>query len=133
MRQDLKTFLTLAVVLLLLAPTMLLIEHSLMQIDLRQITLQLTILGIVYFAYTVVEIFVVRKLTQKDFSYGISANLGFSLLRLLITIALLFYFKHQMPNDFGLAFTNILVFYFIVLIFSTWVRQKDNRKIDTKL
>lgn len=132
MRQDLKTSLTLAVLLLFLAPTLLLIEQSLMQIDLRQTTLQLIVLGIVYFAYTIVEIYVIRRVTQKDFSYAVSANLGFSLLRLLITIALLFYFKHKMPNDFGLAFANIVVFYFIVLIFSTWVRQQDNRKIDTK-
>lgn len=125
-KEHFKSILTLAVIFLLLAPTMLMIERSQTEVEIVAIAQQLIVLSVIYFAFTTFELIIVGMFRQKDPSYFIGVNLAFSLFRLLLTVGILLYLKFQTEFDFTLSFINILVFYFATLLFSTWRRQREN-------
>ncbi len=120
--------LTLAVIYLLVAPTLLMVEHSLTNEFISLLARAIVLIAVAFYAFTVVELMVTGYFRQKDSSYFVGVNLGFSLLRLFLTISLLFILKQRAVIDFTLAFIDVLVFYFITLMYSTWQRQKGNKQ-----
>lgn len=128
MLPQIKLILTLAVLYLITAPTLLMIEHSMANIVLSQVALQLVLLSVFFFTFTIVELLLTEHFKSKDSSYFIGVNLGFSLFRLLLTLGFLLYFRAHSNVDFLVVFINVLTFYFITLLFSTWCRQRGHKK-----
>lgn len=117
-----------AVLFLLVAPTLLMIEHSVAEINIGQVGRELILFSVVFFSYSMVELAVIGLLKDKDSPYYVGAHLLFSLLRLVLTAAILFYFKWwQDSSNFSIVFVNVLVLYFTTLLYSTWRRQKENK------
>ncbi|RRD80417.1 hypothetical protein EII14_02015 [Alloprevotella sp. OH1205_COT-284] len=127
MLKRLRSVFTLAVLFLLLSPTLLMIEQSVAAIRVEQVAWELIVLSVAFFAFSLMEMFVIHAL-EKSSSYYLGANLLFSLLRLLLTAGLLFYFKWKTTSDFTIVFVNVLVLYFATLLYSTWCRQKENKQ-----
>lgn len=130
MWKSVKTILILGLLFLLIAPLLLIVESKTTDELTGDIALNIILLSILYFAFTMVEIVVISKMKGSDSPYYIAANLGFSLVRLLMTIALLLVYKVQEQMDFTLVFINVLVFYFLTLSFSTWRRQRLNKTLE---
>lgn len=128
MLRQVKLILTLAAVYFIVAPTLLMIEHSIATITLSHVAMQLVVVSVLFFIFTSVELILTEHFRSKDSSYFIGVNLGFSLFRLLLTLGILLYLKTHNEVDFTIAFANVLSFYFITLLFSTWCRQRDHKK-----
>ncbi|MDO5075044.1 MAG: hypothetical protein Q4D66_04100 [Bacteroidales bacterium] len=126
MKQHLKSILILALVFLCLAPALLFFEQKWSGVDLVLMAQQIMGLAIFYFAFTILELWVVGQLREKGPAYFVGANLGFSLLRLFCTVGLIFYFKQQEEAYFTTAFVNVLIFYFATLLFSTLLRHRED-------
>lgn len=126
----LKTIFVLALLFLAVAPVLLILESQYMDVPTGSIAQNILLLSIVFFSFTMVEMVVLSKLRNADSNYYIGANLGFSLFRLLMTIAILLIYKQQDQIDFTLVFINVLVFYFLTLAFSTWRKQKANKSLE---
>lgn len=126
----LKTIFVLALLFLAVAPVLLILESQYMDLPTGSIAQNILLLSIVFFSFTMVEMVVLSKLRNADSNYYIGANLGFSLFRLLMTIAILLIYKQQDQIDFTLVFINVLVFYFLTLAFSTWRKQKANKSLE---
>lgn len=126
----LKTIFVLALLFLAVAPVLLILESQYMDVSTGSIAQNILLLSIVFFSFTMVEMVVLSKIRNADSNYYIGANLGFSLFRLLMTIAILLIYKQQDQIDFTLVFINVLVFYFLTLAFSTWRKQKANKSLE---
>lgn len=126
----LKTIFVLALLFLAVAPVLLILESQYMDVPTGSIAQNILLLSIVFFSFTMVEMVVLSKIRNADSNYYIGANLGFSLFRLLMTIAILLIYKQQDQIDFTLVFINVLVFYFLTLAFSTWRKQKANKSLE---
>lgn len=126
----LKTIFVLALLFLVVAPVLLILESQYMDVPTGSIAQNILLLSIVFFTFTMVEMVVLSKIRNADSNYYIGANLGFSLFRLLMTIAILLIYKQQDQIDFTLVFINVLVFYFLTLAFSTWRKQKANKSLE---
>ena len=85
------------------------------------------IVSVVFYCYTLIELGVTSKLSHKDSSIFIGVNLGFSLLRLFLTLIVLFIYKQHEQVNFTAAFFVVLLYYFATLIFSTWHRRNLNQ------
>lgn len=125
-----KTIFVLALLFLVVAPVLLILESQYMDVPTGSIAQNILLLSIVFFTFTMVEMVVLSKIRNADSNYYIGANLGFSLFRLLMTIAILLIYKQQDQIDFTLVFINVLVFYFLTLAFSTWRKQKANKSLE---
>ena len=75
-----------------------------------------------------IEMSITNALKDKDSSYFIGVNLGFSLLRMILTIVILFICKRNDSFDFALIFINLAAFYILTLAFSAWHRTKLSTK-----
>lgn len=126
----LKTIFVLALLFLAVAPVLLILESQYMDVPTGSIAQNILLLSIIFFSFTMVEMVVLSKIRNADSNYYIGANLGFSLFRLLMTIAILLIYKQQDQIDFTLVFINVLVFYFLTLAFSTWRKQKANKSLE---
>lgn len=126
----LKTIFVLALLFLAIAPVLLILESQYMDVPTGSIAQNILLFSIVFFSFTMVEMVVLSKIRNADSNYYIGANLGFSLFRLLMTIAILLIYKQQDQIDFTLVFINVLVFYFLTLAFSTWRKQKANKSLE---
>lgn len=106
-------------------------ERSLVDASVYDIARSILFASVPFFAFTLLELVVCNALKAKDSSYYIGANLGFSLLRMLLTIiALLICTKSELMN-FTLAFVNIAAYYLLTLAFSTWHRSKLSTQKDS--
>ena len=88
----------------------------------------ITLTSVVYFSFTLLEMSITNALKDKDSSYFIGVNLGFSLLRMILTIVILFICKRNDSFDFALIFINLAAFYILTLAFSAWHRTKLSTK-----
>ena len=70
------------------------------------------------------------EIAHKDSSYFIGANLGFSLLRLFLTLIILFIYKQHEEINFTAVFFVVMLYYFATLCFSTWHRRSLNQSTD---
>lgn len=122
----LRPLLYLFIILLILTPTLFLAELTIDGGETFGLARQLMTIAIIYFTFTLIELLLGGLLKKENSSLVIGLNLGFSLLRLFLTIGLLFYFKHQFTNLFIPSFLNVLVFYLTTLLFSTWWRYKES-------
>ena len=89
MLRQVKLILTLAAVYFIVAPTLLMIEHSIATIVLSHVAMQLVVVSVLFFIFTSVELILTEHFRSKDSSYFIGVNLGFSLFRLLLTLGIL--------------------------------------------
>lgn len=106
-------------------------EHSLVDATVYDIARSILFASVPFFAFTLLELVVCNALKAKDSSYYIGANLGFSLLRMLLTIIALLICKKSEQMNFTLAFVNIAAFYLLTLAFSTWHRSKLSTQKDS--
>lgn len=106
-------------------------EHSLVDATVYDIARSILFASVPFFAFTLLELVVCNALKAKDSSYYIGANLGFSLLRMLLTIIALLICKKSELMNFTLAFVNIAAFYLLTLAFSTWHRSKLSTQKDS--
>ncbi len=106
-------------------------ERSLVDATVYDIARSILFASVPFFAFTLLELVVCNKLKAKDSSYYIGANLGFSLLRMLLTIIALLICKKSELMNFTLAFVNIAAFYLLTLAFSTWHRSKLSTQKDS--
>lgn len=127
MKQHLFSVLLLAVGFLLLAPALLFVEYRWWHAPLIPMAREILGLSIFFFTFTLCELWIVGSLREKKAAYFVGANLGFSLLRLFCTVGIIFYFKLQEQMHFTLSFVNVLVCYFATLLFSTWLRHREDR------
>ena len=88
------------------------------------------IISVAYYSFTLVELGVTTQLSRKDSSFFIGANLGFSLLRLFLTLIILFIYKQHEDINFTAAFFVVMLYYFATLAFSTWHRRSLNQSTD---
>ena len=93
-----------------------------------EIARSITLTSVVYFSFTLLEMSITNALKDKDSSYFIGVNLGFSLLRMILTIVILFICKRNDSFDFALIFINLAAFYILTLAFSAWHRTKLSTK-----
>lgn len=114
----------LALLQILLGVVLFFFEHQTMAVSNYEIARSVVLSSVVYFAFTLLELVVTNALKTKDSSYYIGANLGFSLLRLLLTLVVLFITKRQESMDFTVVFINMLAYYMLTLAFSVWQRSK---------
>lgn len=114
----------LATLQVLLGVLLFFIERASMEVSNFEIARSIVLASVVYFAFTLLELTVSNILHTKDSSYYIGANLGFSLLRMMLTIVLLFLFKDSEQFDFTVLFINLAGYYMLTLAFSAWVRTK---------
>ena len=84
--------------------------------------------SIILASFTLLEMSITNALKDKDSSYFIGVNLGFSLLRMILTIVILFICKRNDSFDFALIFINLAAFYILTLAFSAWHRTKLSTK-----
>lgn len=106
-------------------------ERSLVNATVYDIARSILFASVPFFAFTLLELVVCNALKAKDSSYYIGANLGFSLLRMLLTIIALLICKKSELMNFTLAFVNIAAFYLLTLAFSTWYRSKLSTQKDS--
>lgn len=106
-------------------------ERSLVDATVYDIARSILFASVPFFAFTLLELVVCNALKAKDSSYYIGANLGFSLLRMLLTIIALLICKKSEQMNFILAFVNIAAFYLLTLAFSTWHRSKLSTQKDS--
>lgn len=106
-------------------------ERSLVDATVYDIARSILFASVSFFAFTLLELVVCNALKAKDSSYYIGANLGFSLLRMLLTIIALLICKKSELMNFTLAFVNIAAFYLLTLAFSTWHRSKLSTQKDS--
>lgn len=123
----LRPILYLALLYIVLGACMLPASVSLMNTAAGEAAREIIVISVIYFSYTLLEVIVAAKFSRGDSSYNIGVNLGFSLLRLFLTLGILFAYKHTENIHFGTAFANVMVFYFGTLAYSTWHRRKLNR------
>lgn len=124
-----KIIFVLALLFLVIAPILLIIESRYMDVPTGAIAQNIILLSILFFTFTMIEIGVLGKMKSSESTYYIGANIGFSFFRLLMTIAILLIYKQQDNIDFTLVFINVLVFYFLTLLFSTWRKHKQNKSL----
>ena len=106
-------------------------ERSLVDATVYDIARSILFASVPFFALTLLELVVCNALKAKDSSYYIGANLGFSLLRMLLTIIALLICKKSELMNFTLAFVNIAAYYLLTLAFSTWHRSKLSTQKDS--
>ena len=106
-------------------------ERSLVDDTVYDIARSILFASVPFFAFTLLELVVCNALKAKDSSYYIGANLGFSLLRMLLTIIALLICKKSELMNFTLAFVNIAAYYLLTLAFSTWHRSKLSTQKDS--
>lgn len=106
-------------------------ERSLVDATVYDIARSILFASVPFFAFTLLELVICNELKAKDSSYYIGANLGFSLLRMLLTIIALLICKKSELMNFTLAFVNIAAFYLLTLAFSTWHRSKLSTQKDS--
>lgn len=106
-------------------------ERSLVDASVYDIARSILFASVPFFAFTLLELVVCNALKAKDSSYYIGANLGFSLLRMLLTIIALLICKKSELMNFTLAFVNIAAYYLLTLAFSTWHRSKLSTQKDS--
>ena len=104
------------------------IELWTMNVSNFEIARSITLTSVVYFSITLPEMSITNALKDKDSSYFIGVNLGFSLLRMILTIVILFICKRNDSFDFALIFINLAAFYILTLAFSAWHRTKLSTK-----
>ena len=104
------------------------IELWTMNVPNFEIARSITLTSVVYFSFTLLEMSITNALKDKDSSYFIGVNLGFSLLRMILTIVILFICKRNDSFDFALIFINLAAFYILTLAFSAWHRTKLSTK-----
>ena len=107
------------------------VERSLVDATVYDIARSILFASVPFFAFTLLELVVCNALKEKDSSYYIGANLGFSLLRMLLTIIALLICKKSELMNFTLAFVNIAAYYLLTLAFSTWHRSKLSTQKDS--
>lgn len=95
-----------------------------------EIAQEVIIISVAFYSFTLVELAVITQLSHKDSSYFIGANLGFSLLRLFLTLIILFIYKQHEEINFTAAFFVVMLYYFATLCFSTWHRRSLNQSTD---
>ena len=95
-----------------------------------EIAQEVIIISVAFYSFTLVELAVTTQLSHKDSSYFIGANLGFSLLRLFLTLIILFIYKQHEEINFTAAFFVVMLYYFATLCFSTWHRRSLNQSTD---
>ena len=104
------------------------IELWTMNVSNFEIARSIILASVVYFAFTLLEMSIANALKNKDSSYFIGVNLVFSLLRMILTIVILFICKRNDSFDFALIFINLAAFYILTLAFSAWHRTKLSTK-----
>ena len=104
------------------------IELWTMNVSNFEIARSITLTSVIYFSFTLLEMSITNALKDKDSSYFIVVNLGFSLLRMILTIVILFICKRNDSFDFALIFINLAAFYILTLAFSAWHRTKLSTK-----
>ena len=104
------------------------IELWTMNVSNFEIARSIILASVVYFAFTLLEVSIANALKNKDSSYFIGVNLFFSLLRMILTIVILFICKRNDSFDFALIFINLAAFYILTLAFSAWHRTKLSTK-----
>ena len=104
------------------------IELWTMNVSNFEIARSITLTSVMYFSFTLLEMSITNALKDKDSSYFIGVNLGFSLLRMILTIVILFICKRNDSFDFALIFINLAAFYILTLAFSAWHRTKLSTK-----
>ena len=104
------------------------IELWTMNVSNFEIARSITLTSVVYLSFTLLEMSITNALKDKDSSYFIGVNLGFSLLRMILTIVILFICKRNDSFDFALIFINLAAFYILTLAFSAWHRTKLSTK-----
>ena len=104
------------------------VELCTMNVSNFEIARSITLTSVVYYSFTLLEMSITNALKDKDSSYFIGANLGFSLLRMILTIVILFICKRNDSFDFSLIFINLAAFYILTLAFSAWHRTKLSTK-----
>ena len=104
------------------------IEQWTMNVSNFEIARSITLTSVIYFSFTLLEMSITNALKDKDSSYFIGVNLGFSLLRMILTIVILFICKRNDSFDFALIFINLAAFYILTLAFSAWHRTKLSTK-----
>ena len=107
------------------------IELWTMNVSNFEIARSIILASVVYFAFTLLEVSIANALKNKDSSYFIGVNLVFSLLRMILTIVILFICKRNDSFDFALIFINLAAFYILTLAFSAWHRTKLSTQIDS--
>jgi hypothetical protein len=107
------------------------IELWTMNVSNFEIARSIILASVVYFAFTLLEMSIANALKSKDSSFFIGVNLGFSLLRMILTIVILFICKRNDSFDFSLIFINLAAFYILTLAFSAWHRTKLSTLIDS--
>ena len=70
-----------------------------------EIAQEVIIISVAFYSFTLVELAVTTQLSHKDSSYFIGANLGFSLLRLFLTLIILFIYKQHEKSTSQLYFS----------------------------
>ena len=106
------------------------IELWTMNVSNFEIARSIILASVVYFTFTLLEMSIANALKNKESSYFIGVNLGFSLLRMILTIVILFICKRNDSFDFTLIFINLAAFYILTLAFSAWHRTKLSTQID---
>ncbi len=106
-------------------------ERSLVDATVYEIARSIIFASVPFFAFSLLELVVCNALKAKDSSYYIGANLGFSLLRMLLTIIALLICKKSELMNFRLVFVNIAAYYLLTLAFSTWHRSKLSTQKDS--
>ena len=104
------------------------IELWTMNVSNFEIARSITLTSVIYFSFTLLEMSITNALKDKDSSYFIGVNLCFSLLRMILTIVILFICKRNDSFDFALIFINLAAFYILTLAFSAWHRTKLSTK-----
>lgn len=104
------------------------IELWTMNVSNFEIARSITLTSVIYFSFTLLEMSITNALKDKNSSYFIGVNLGFSLLRMILTIVILFICKRNDSFDFALIFINLAAFYILTLAFSAWHRTKLSTK-----
>ena len=104
------------------------IELWTMNVSNFEIARSITLTSVIYFSFTLLEMSITNALKDKDSSYFIGVNIGFSLLRMILTIVILFICKRNDSFDFALIFINLAAFYILTLAFSAWHRTKLSTK-----
>ena len=104
------------------------IELWTMNVSNFEIARSITLTSVIYFSFTLLEMSITNALKDKGSSYFIGVNLGFSLLRMILTIVILFICKRNDSFDFALIFINLAAFYILTLAFSAWHRTKLSTK-----
>lgn len=107
------------------------IELWTMNVSNFEIARSIILASVVYFAFTLLEMSIANALKSKDSSFFIGVNLGFSLLRMILTIVILFICKRNDSFNFSLIFINLAAFYILTLAFSAWHRTKLSTLIDS--